>query len=372
MKHCDVTSGSCQPTHSPKGTKCAAGTCDGSGNCAGCNSDADCPAVAACQQKFCNPSSHVCEPQPAANGGSCSGAFGAGSCLSGQCVQCASDAACKSAGTCQEGFCRTTDNTCQQRPIASGTSCGGGKVCDGASRCVECVAGSNCGSNAACLANACQCNPGFVKNMTGSSGCNLDECAKADDNRCGADSSTGNTCKNTVDGYACTCAAPWKLGTDQCYQSGTGQVAKNGSSWDVLPSFHVVCANAFDTNNPCSAMGQLTFLNTCGLQGAPSACSSLAGKQDTLATVTLRRVTYSGALEQYGSPPTDGGFTSHVDNLAVGDVILVQSLTALYIMRVTAVDSSGLTYDWAMLWRDTCWRPGGATCTAACGCPGGN
>jgi hypothetical protein len=370
VRHCDVASGACDPAAAPKGTKCEAGVCDGSGKCAGCNADADCPAVAACQQKFCNPSTRVCEPKSAADGGGCNGAFGAGSCLSGRCVQCAHDGDCHTAGACQEPFCRSSDNTCQQRPLSDGTDCGGGKVCDGAARCVECTSGQQCGDNATCVANACRCNAGFVENTTGK-GCNFDECGKFDDNRCGADASTGNTCSNTQDGFDCTCAPPWKLGTDQCFQSGTGQVAKNTSSWNLLP-FEVVCDNAFDPKNPCSG-GQLTWLNVCGLPDAtPATCSALAGKQDTLATVSLRRVTYSGPLEQFGGVAPGDVFVDHIDLPAAGDVILVQTLAALYVMRITAIDGEAMTYDWAAIWRDACWRPGGATCSAACGCAGGS
>jgi hypothetical protein len=371
VRHCDTASGSCQPAPAPKGARCEAGVCDGSGNCAGCNADADCPAVGACQQKFCNPSTRVCEPKPAADGGSCNAAFGAGSCLSGECVQCANDAACRTAGTCQEAFCRTSDNTCQQRPQANGADCGGGKVCDGVGRCVECTSALQCGANATCVSSACRCNPGFVANPTGE-GCNLDDCAKTDDNRCGADGTTGNTCKNTADGYDCTCAAPWKVGTDQCFKTGTGLSTKNGSSWDVLPQFRVACDVAFGDNDPCPSPGQLTWLNVCGLPDTmPNDCSAIAGNQSGLGVVTLRRVSYTGPLEQYGNPPTDG-FTDRVVLPAVGDVILVQSLLSLYIMRITAVDAGMLSWDWAEVWRDTCWRPGGSSCTAACGCPGGN
>jgi hypothetical protein len=371
VRHCETASGQCMPSPAPKGTKCEAGVCDANGNCAGCNADSDCPAVATCQQKFCNPSTHVCEPKAAADGGSCNAAFGTGECSSGKCVQCADDSACRTAATCQEAFCRTSDNTCQQRPLANGADCGGGKVCDGAARCVECTSAAQCGENAICLANACRCNPGFVANPTGK-GCNFDDCAKFDDNRCGVDPSTGNACKNTVDNYECTCAAPWKLGTDQCFQSGTGATVKNGASWDVLPAFKVVCDFAFDTNNPCAVTGELAWLNVCGLEGTkPGDCSSIAGKTETLAAVSLRRVAYSGALENFGTPPADG-FGERVLLPAVGDVIVVQSLTAYVVMRITALDSAAMTYDWAMVWRDACWRPGGATCTAACGCPGGN
>ncbi|HKU41417.1 MAG TPA: hypothetical protein VJR89_24840 [Polyangiales bacterium] len=369
-RHCDLSSGTCQPKPIAKGMKCSAGVCDGAGKCGGCNADADCPLAGACQARHCDVNGQVCEPQAVADGTTCNGAFGAGTCLAGSCVQCTRDAACPSSSVCQEGFCRTSDNTCQMRPKASGADCGGAKVCDGAGRCVECTAAEHCGDNATCLSNTCHCNNGFAPNPTGK-GCNFDECAKFDDNRCGV-AQGGNTCTNTASGYDCTCAAPWQKGQGQCFKSGTGRTVRNGSSWNVLPDFAVVCENAFDTKNPCSARGQLVWLNVCGLPDTtPGNCSGFSTYSEGLAGVTARKVDYNGPLEQYGQPPADG-FTDHVDNVQQGNTILVQSLATLYIMRVTSIDSMSMVYDWAELFRDTCWRPGGTRCTAACNCPGGN
>jgi hypothetical protein len=103
----------------------------------------------------------------------------------------------------------------------------------------------------------------------------------------------------------------------------------------------------------------------------PTSCSVIRGSQTSLLTTNLKRVEYTGALESYGVP-TGSGFSDHIDDPKPSDVILVQTLTALYIMRILALDSAAMTYEWAVVWRDTCWRPGGATCTAACGCPDGN
>ncbi|HKP60006.1 MAG TPA: hypothetical protein VJV78_24950 [Polyangiales bacterium] len=371
-RHCDTKTGSCKPTNAMRGTKCAAGVCDGSGKCAGCNGDADCPDPVACQTRHCDAATHTCDPKPQADRTTCSAAFGAGVCLSGRCVQCADDKTCRSSALCDEPFCRTSDNTCQTRPIANGVSCDGDSVCDGASRCVECTSDLHCGANSSCLSNVCHCNEGFTKNPSGK-GCNYDECVKFDDNRCGP-SDGGNSCANTVSGYDCRCVAPWQSGSGQCFQAGVGSNArtvKNGAAWNVVPDFNVVCDNAFDMEHPCANKGQLVFLNVCGLPGTtPGACSGLSAFTDGLAGVSIRRVDYSGPLEQYGQPPADG-FTDKAD-ISVGSVVLVQSLAYLYIMRITAIDGGGMSYEWAAIWRDTCWRPGGPRCTAACNCPGGN
>jgi len=284
-------------------------------------------------------------------------------------VQSTNDASCPSSGACQEGVCRTSHNTCHTPPKVSGASCDNAQVCDGTGRCVRCTSPLHCGANAACLSNTCHCNDGYVANPTGN-GCNLDECVKFDDNRCGV-TDGGNTCTNTASGYDCGCVAPWQKGQGQCFKSGSRTV-KNGMSWNVLPEFAVVCENAFDPMNPCTVRAQLSWLSVCGLPNTnPANCSEIRTNPEGLAGVTALRVNYGGPLEQYGDPPADG-VTDYVGNVQLGNVILFDSVATLYIIRITALDGARMTYEWAELFRDTCWRPGGALCTAACNCPGGN
>ncbi|HKP59757.1 MAG TPA: hypothetical protein VJV78_23700 [Polyangiales bacterium] len=373
LRKCDMASGTCKPTNVVRGTKCQAGVCDGSGKCSGCNADADCPAAGVCQAKHCDTASRTCDPTPVANGTACSGAFGAGGCLAGRCVQCIDDGDCSGSGVCQEAFCRSADNSCQLRPKSSGTDCAGGKVCDGAAHCVECTANAHCGANAVCLTNACHCTEGFAKNPN-DKGCNFNECAKFEDNRCGVTDGGANSCTNTVDGYDCGCGAGWKVGNDQCFKGGSGtgtRTVPNGASWNVIGDFGIVCENAFG-NAPCNP-GQLTWLTVCGLPDTkPQDCSSIwRNNPESLGAVSLMRVDYNGSLEAYGDPPTQVT-GDKVFLPAVGNVILIQSVASLQIIRIAAVGPEGLTYEWAELWRDTCWRQGGRMCTAACGCPGGN
>jgi hypothetical protein len=142
----------------------------------------------------------------------------------------------------------------------------------------------------------------------------------------------------------------------------------------VVPEFRLLCENVFapNANVMCPDKGQLTWVTLCGLPDTtPATCSAIDGLQDSLAVVSLRKVDYAGPLEQYGNPPADG-FGAKVENLQPGNVILVQSLASLYVMRLISISAEGLTYDWAMIWRDTCWRPGGPRCMASCSCPGGN
>lgn len=372
IRSCDAETHQCAPAPAPQGTRCGGGVCDGRGACVGCVDDDACPAVGPCQVRSCNASTKICEPRAAPDGQDCGGTFGAGTCSSGQCVECRVDGDCGRATACEEAFCRSSDNTCQRRPAPPGAACERGRVCDGAGECVECSADLHCGANAACVDNSCRCNPGYAENPNGD-GCNFDECANFDDNRCGADPATGNTCTNTVDGYDCGCRAPWKLGNDQCFRGGTSsdvRTVRNGSSWNVVPEFGVVCDNAFDANAPCIA-GQLTWLNVCGLpESQPHDCSALVGNTDGLGAVNLKKVAHTGPLQEYGQPNGQG--TERVFLPAAGEVILVQTLTTMYVMRIQSVDSGSLTYEWAEAWRDACWRPGGLTCTAACSCPGGD
>ena len=114
------------------------------------------------------------------------------------------------------------------------------------------------------------------------------------------------------------------------------------------------------------------FLNVCGLPDTKANdCSGIfANTSDSLLATNVKRVAHTGPLQNYGEP--NGRGDEKVLLPAVGDVILVQTLGPAYLMRITGIDGGGLTYEWAMVWRDACWRPGGLTCTAACGCPDGN
>lgn len=289
----------------------------------------------------------------------------------GQCVGCTRDADCGASGPCERAYCDVPRGMCTKQPRPQGYSCPKG-TCSGDGQCVECTADQHCGANANCVSNACACKPGYVKNPDGK-GCNFDDCAKPDDNHCAAGVS-GNTCSNTIDGYDCKCGSGWKLGKDQCFQGGASadvRTVKNGASWNVFPDFGIACENAFDTNTPCTT-GQLTWLNLCGLPDTkPNDCSALAANSsDSLLATKVKRVMHSGALQDFGEPNGQGD--ERVLLPAVDDVIAVQTLTALYLMRITAIDGGSMTYEWAAVWRDACWRPGGLTCTAACGCPGGN
>ncbi len=369
-RSCDRATNTCVPKPAAEGKSCGAGVCDGKGKCVGCVDDDACPAVGECQTKHCDPASKTCDPQPAPNDEACRGSFGEGSCENGRCVECRGDEDCAGAGACEQAFCRSSDNTCQRRPAPAGAACSGGNVCDGAGDCVACSADLHCGANSSCVNNACVCDPGYVANPNGR-GCNFDECSKPDDNHCGAIGETGNACQNTVDGYDCACRAPWKAGADQCFQGGTASdvvTVPNGASWNVTNGFEIVCQNVFEN---CPSPGQLTWLNLCGLPDTNAVdCSSIGAATSGLGVANIKRISHSGPLQNYGEP--NGPGTERVLLPAVGDVFVVQSLATVYLMRILEISAESMRYEWASVWRDACWRPGGPTCTSACSCPGGN
>ena len=149
--------------------------CDGSGNCIACLSAADCPGVdTGCAIRFCN-------------NGQCGTALTPYDTLTG--VQ--------TPGDCQKSICdglghviTVADDTDFTPPyygdpcvdsicangvpshpfLAAGTPClGGGGICDGAGKCVQCVDGLSCpaplpNSVAICIDGNCayQCLPGYT------------------------------------------------------------------------------------------------------------------------------------------------------------------------------------------------------------------
>ena len=348
--------------------------------CPMCTSDDDCSGAQPCRVMRCNLDAGRCESTPRRDGVSCKlSADETGVCASGQCAQCVVDSDCTPTQlTCRRAVC-TAAHACSTEPRDKGTPCSGG-FCNEQAECVECALDENCDANEQCAAQRCECKPGHVPNTGATAGCNFDECALDDDHRCGS-AQSGNRCVNTDDGYGCSCETGWQTGnTDrgpQCYRGGSGTVATvpNGATWNLSGGVDVVCPNIVaDPPLPeCPsngqggvAQGQVWWLNICGLEPAP--CNAIAADGPGLLAAKLQRVNYSGTLESYGEP--SGLFTQRVESLVPGDVILVQTLSTLGLMRIMAV-STELTFEWASIWRDRCFVPGGPSCSAACDCPGG-
>jgi hypothetical protein len=305
-----------------------------------------------------------------------------GTCIDGRCVQCAADDECPASQLdCRRARC-TEDGLCATRALPTGSACAGG-FCNAASECVECALDENCGSNGACVDERCGCKPGFVANRTGPRGCSFDECARDDDHRCGW-SDFGSRCVDTDEGHECGCDPPWKAGSTllgpQCYQGGGGATVTipNGGTWNAVMSPALVCANLLadpplaecprDGDGKLIA-GQVSWVNLCGF--GPPPCMALSADGRGLGGLArLQRATYSAPLEEYGDPAA-GPWAQRFDEIAAGDVFLVETLTALGVMRIVTAGAE-LTFEWATIWRDHCRLPGGATCLAECNCEGGS
>lgn len=351
--------------------------------CPECKRDQDCEERAPCYAGSCNADNGLCEARMLDDGSECARGDATGVCVSGACVECDEDEDCSApdADACAEAYC-DPKGRCGVRTRVTGSACEGG-FCNDEASCVQCATDANCGEHARCRAETCECEAGFVANTGSTLGCNLDECATLDDNHC-ATAVVDNECANTDDGYSCSCNQDqgWKLGGNknapQCYLGGDGATftVPNGATWNVVPGPTLVCSSVIADPPPAGCPlgddgkalhAQLSWLNLCVL--GPPPCTSLAGNSNGFLSTNLQRTSYSAALQDYGDPDPMGA--DHIDDIKVGDVILVQTLTALHAMRITTISNAEMTYEWATLWRDHCAAPGGATCLKSCGCEGG-
>ncbi len=192
-------SGDCEHTDIAAGTACPGGNvCDGGGSCVQCISDAqcsgstprcntasntcvrclansDCDDTNPCTNDRCG-TDNTCSNPPVAAGATCPGGNvcdGSGNCVecisdaqcsgstprcnpaSNTCVRCLANSDCDDTNPCTNDRCGT-DNTCTNPPLASGTTCPGGNVCDSSGRCVECVSNAQCSGSSTPL-----CHPDF-------------------------------------------------------------------------------------------------------------------------------------------------------------------------------------------------------------------
>lgn len=181
----------CTPTAEPvaPGTTCGTGlVCDGAGTCAACTQDLLCTPPGSCFEHRidCSTGAPVCNPTatPTAPGSSCGSGLvcnGAGGCIS-----CVEGQDCTLAGACTQSriACSSGAPVCTPStdPVAGGTTCGPGQVCDGLGACVVCTAGTTCTPTGSCtrwetscatgtsvcvdtlvpLGTAASCGPGMV------------------------------------------------------------------------------------------------------------------------------------------------------------------------------------------------------------------
>ena len=146
----------------PANSNCGgANHCNATGQCIGCTVAADCPGTdTACRTRTCTaggvcgfivhaPRAPSWSTRPRATARACSATATATRRSSTTTPTCPVDGNVCTTDECSSG-------TPSHRPVASGTTCGGSLVCDGASKCVECLSASTCpGTDAECHTRSC-------------------------------------------------------------------------------------------------------------------------------------------------------------------------------------------------------------------------
>jgi hypothetical protein len=140
------------------GAACPTGVCDGSGHCVTCVRNSDCGVDTLCMVFGCD-ASHTCRPGNV-EAGSPVGLQVVGDCHVQQCDGFGSVTAIPDDTDVPDDNNPCTTDTCtngaiSHTPVASGASCGGSSICDGAGHCVQCVSNSDCGTDTACQTHVC-------------------------------------------------------------------------------------------------------------------------------------------------------------------------------------------------------------------------
>jgi hypothetical protein len=165
------TTGVASHTMMPANSSCGgANHCNANGQCIGCTVAADCPG-----------SDTACRTRTCTTGGLCGFSFAAagtklvdptaGDCKGLQCDGNGNEQVWNNDADkpVDNNVCTTDEcssGTPAHRPVVSGTNCGGSLVCDGASKCVECLSASTCpGTDAECHTRSCMNGACGVANM---------------------------------------------------------------------------------------------------------------------------------------------------------------------------------------------------------------
>jgi hypothetical protein len=208
---CDPVLGVCQYVALPNGTGCDDGTiCNGREVCQGglCKpgTPLNCDDGIACTADTCDPVAG-CLHAPIPDGGSCSdgnACNGLETCLGGVCTP----------GTppnCDDGNVCTTDSCvvptgCKHAPVANGTPCPDGDICNGAETCQAgvCTPGAtlNCNDNNPCTLDGCDPLTGCIRSAA------VDGTTCSDGQFCnGVETCQGAVCRPgtpLADGTSCT------------------------------------------------------------------------------------------------------------------------------------------------------------------------
>lgn len=235
------TAGVPSHTNQPVDTTCGgANRCDAAGQCVGCTVAADCPGTDnACRTRTCS-AAGVCGVSLVA----------AGTKLADPTPLDCRGQQCDGLGNIQnvnddtdlpvDGNPCTTDEcnsgTTSHQPVASGMSCGGGKVCDGATNCVQCLSASTCtGTDTDCHTRTCISGACGISNATSgtpvstqtSKDCQQVQCDGTGTTKSVADDSDlpndGNPCTKDL----CTSGVPSNpnVAADQSCGTATGGAA---------------------------------------------------------------------------------------------------------------------------------------------------
>jgi hypothetical protein len=139
--------GCCGTTFKARGQGCPSGVCDGAGKCVTCDAELYCPAQSTlCVVNECQASG--CGTKLASAGTTCKDEGGRVCDGAGKCVACNVPEDCPVlANECDARTCDA--HVCGSKHADLGTTCtAGGKVCNGAGTCVGCNGNSDCDTDA--------------------------------------------------------------------------------------------------------------------------------------------------------------------------------------------------------------------------------
>jgi hypothetical protein len=258
------------PTHTnvPAGTDCGAGgqlTCDGAGTCVGCKQDADCGASTACAAHACDTTTGLCSVTYVPIGQGNPGGQVTGDCMKVTCNGSGGIASIPDDTDIPDDGNPCTQDACSQgvpshTPLASGTACGTGLVCDGTGACVGCLADTDCGQPTACTTPRCisgACSSENTPAGTGNPG-----------------GQVAGDCKKVVcDGNGGTTTVPDDTDVADDGNPCTIDACSGGSVLHTPAAAGTACT---DDGNPCT-VDACTGAGTCAHTTAPYGTSCGAG-----------------------------------------------------------------------------------------------
>jgi len=262
------------PSNPPASSTTTCGTsqlCDGLGHCVGCLTGADCPGTDnECRTRVCT--QNICgftyrgagTPTATQTTGDCKVSTCDGN---GNVVPANADTDLPSDGNpCTADQCAS--GTPSFAPLATGASCGGANICDGAGHCVQCVTAANCpGQDTDCQMRTCDTHGacGLLNAAAGTptttqiaGDCKVRQC-----NGTGTVVIASDNTDLPVDNNACTNDA-CQAGVPANPARAVGTACGTGGHCDTA-AHCVACITAADCPTPTNACQAPTCVNgTCG------------------------------------------------------------------------------------------------------------